>query len=153
MRAASYARPPRADHTVVLETPDEPLWYDGEETELRQVLWSLATNGLRAMPTGGELTMGVRLDREKAREELVFFVRDCGCGIPHDELEQMFQPFHGSFRKGTGLGLAIAHRIVTDYNGRIDVSSTVGEGTTFTVHLPLPPAQGETRALPPGRTA
>jgi two-component system sensor histidine kinase FlrB len=48
----------------------------------------------------------------------------------------LFQPFHGTFAKGSGLGLAIVHRIVTDYNGEIRVSSQPGEGTTFTVCLP-----------------
>jgi two-component system sensor histidine kinase PilS (NtrC family) len=145
----------REDHSVAIVTSDEPLWYDGDETELRQVLWSLGTNGLRAMPTGGELTMGVRIEGDLHRAELVFFVRDHGCGIPHDELEHVFQPFRSSFRKGTGLGLAIVHRIVTDYGGRIQVSSTVGAGTTISVHLPSPPAadQDAARLLPPGRTA
>ena len=52
----------------------------------------------------------------------------------------MFQPFRGAFGRGTGLGLAIVHRIVTDYNGRIDVQSRVGHGTTITVRFPVPAA-------------
>ena len=48
-------------------------------------------------------------------------VEDEGVGIPPDELDAIFQPFHGTFGKGTGLGLAIVHRIVTDYGGDIDV--------------------------------
>jgi two-component system sensor histidine kinase AtoS len=59
-----------------------------------------------------------------------------------EELEVIFQPFRGKFGKGTGLGLAIVHRIVTDYGGRIDVQSRVGEGTTFTIRFPgLEPSQ------------
>ena len=64
-------------------------------------------------------------------------VRDEGCGIPAEELDSIFQPFRSSFDKGTGLGLAIVHRIVTDYNGVIQVSSTVGQGTTVSVRLPI----------------
>jgi two-component system sensor histidine kinase PilS (NtrC family) len=146
----------REDHTVLVEIPDEALWYEGDETELRQVLWSLGTNGLRAMPVGGELTMAAWLDsKEGGAGELVISVRDRGCGIPRDQLDDVFQPFHGTFRKGTGLGLAIVHRIVSDYGGRIHVSSTVGEGTTISARLPLPPASSRpaSRELPPGRTA
>jgi len=145
----------REDHAIEIDAPDEPLWYDGDETELRQVLWSLGTNGLRAMPSGGALMMRVRLEAHAADRELVLSVRDHGCGIPPEQLDDVFQPFHSSFRKGTGLGLAIVHRIVTDYGGRIEVSSTVGAGTTVSVRLPLKPAAAEPtrRALPPGRIA
>jgi len=64
-------------------------------------------------------------------------VRDQGTGIPADEVDAIFHPFRGSFGRGTGLGLAIVHRIVTDYNGRIDVASTVGQGTTITATFPV----------------
>jgi signal transduction histidine kinase len=63
-----------------------------------------------------------------------------GVGIPADELDNLFQPFRGSFGKGSGLGLAIVHRIVSDYNATIDVQSEPGRGTTFTVIFP-PAAQ------------
>ena len=61
---------------------------------------------------------------------------DEGVGIPAEELDALFQPFHGRFAKGSGLGLAIVHRIVTDYNGEIQVSSQPGAGTTVSVRLP-----------------
>ena len=63
-------------------------------------------------------------------------VQDEGVGIPPEELDGLFQPFHGSFAKGSGLGLAIVHRIVSDYNGEIRVSSQPGAGTTVSVRLP-----------------
>ena len=63
-------------------------------------------------------------------------VHDEGIGIPPEELDGLFQPFHGTFAKGSGLGLAIVHRIVTDYNGEIQVSSQPGAGTTVSVRLP-----------------
>ena len=61
---------------------------------------------------------------------MVLTVQDEGIGIPAEELDSLFQPFHGSFAKGSGLGLAIVHRIVSDYNGEIQVSSQPGAGTT-----------------------
>src|SRR5207247_4595870 len=66
----------------------------------------------------------------------IFTVRDEGVGIPSEELDGLFQPFHGRFAKGSGLGLAIVHRIVTDYNGEIQVSSQPEHGTTVSVRLP-----------------
>jgi signal transduction histidine kinase len=68
---------------------------------------------------------------------MLLTVQDQGRGIPAEDLDVIFQPFHSSFEKGTGLGLAIVHRIVTDYNGAINVSSRVGAGTVVTVRLPI----------------
>jgi two-component system sporulation sensor kinase A len=78
----------------------------------------------------------------------VLSVQDQGCGIPADQLDEIFQPFRSSFQRGTGLGLAIVHRIVTDYNGSIQVSSTVGVGTTVRARLPLHPAASEALPVP-----
>ena len=66
---------------------------------------------------------------------LVLEVEDEGVGIPAEELDGIFQPFHGTFAHGSGLGLAIVHRIVTDYGGEIQVTSSVGKGTKFCVRL------------------
>ena len=73
---------------------------------------------------------------ESASAGVVLTVRDEGIGIEPEELDALFQPFHGSFAKGSGLGLAIVHRIVSDYNGEIRVSSQPGAGTTVSVRLP-----------------
>jgi two-component system sensor histidine kinase PilS (NtrC family) len=124
-------------HSVRLAAADGEVPFEGDESQVRQILWNLATNGLRAMPHGGELTLGAHLERTP--DGLTFAVLDVtdhGVGMTPEELEGIFQPFRGTFGKGTGLGLAIVHRIVTDYGGRIDVHSRSGEGTTFTVRFP-----------------
>ena len=123
----------REGHVVDVEAPDGPVWYEADENQIRQIIWNLATNGLRAMTSSGRLLLGVAVETH----EIVLSVTDQGCGIPPDELDGIFQPFKSSFEKGTGLGLAIVHRIVTDYNGAVQVSSTVGEGTTVRVKLPV----------------
>src|SRR4029453_13215930 len=94
--------------------------FEADESQVRQILWNLATNGLRAMPHGGELTLGARPERPPDRLTFaVLDVADHGVGMTPEELEGIFQPFRGTFGKGTGLGLAIVHRIATDYGGRI----------------------------------
>ena len=130
----------RDDHEIAVEVPAEPVWYEADEHQIRQITWNLATNGLRAMPGGGRLVIAAGPDphaREPGDVELT--VRDRGCGIPADQLEAIFQPFRSSFDRGTGLGLAVVHRIVTDYTGSVQISSTVGAGTTVRVRLPYRP--------------
>lgn len=127
----------RAGHVIDVEV-SEPVFYEADENQIRQIIWNLATNGLRAMPGGGRLVLSARRETtDEAHADLVLGVQDEGCGIPAEDLDGIFQPFRSSFEKGTGLGLAIVHRIVTDYGGVIQVSSTVGAGTTVRVRLPM----------------
>jgi two-component system, NtrC family, sensor histidine kinase PilS len=131
----------REGHRVDVDVPNEPVWYEADENQLRQIIWNLATNGLRAMAGGGTLRLAIATEARRGSEgDVVLTVRDEGRGIPADELEGIFQPFRSSFDKGTGLGLAIVHRIVTDYGGTIHVSSTPGAGTTMRVRMPVRPA-------------
>jgi two-component system, NtrC family, sensor histidine kinase PilS len=124
----------RDDHLIDLDVPGSELWFEADENQIKQIVWNLATNGLRAMPDGGRLKLAGTF--EQASDSLVITVQDAGIGIEPEELDALFQPFHGSFAKGSGLGLAIVHRIVTDYNGEIQVSSRRGEGTAVSVRLP-----------------
>jgi two-component system sensor histidine kinase PilS (NtrC family) len=124
-------------HTVRLTAAETEVPFEGDESQVRQILWNLATNALRAMPQGGELTLAARFETSgDGAPEAILQVVDSGVGMAPDELESIFQPFRGKFGKGTGLGLAIVHRIVTDHGGRIEVQSRQGEGTTFTVRFP-----------------
>ena len=139
----------REGHRIDLEVPDEPVWYEADENQVKQIVWNLATNGLRAMPGGGRLQIAVRVESEtNGVPELVLCVEDEGRGIPADEIDSVFQPFRSTFERGTGLGLAIVHRIVTDYNGAIQVSSTVDVGTAVRVRLPLRGAEVQAPAAP-----
>jgi two-component system sensor histidine kinase PilS (NtrC family) len=127
----------RDTHRVYVDVPDQPVWYEADETQVRQIVWNLATNGLRAMKDGGRLHLSIRERRDAGGpSDVVLAVQDEGCGIPADEIDAVFQPFRSTFERGTGLGLATVHRIVTDYNGTIQVSSAVGVGTTMQVRLP-----------------
>jgi two-component system sensor histidine kinase PilS (NtrC family) len=124
----------RDDHVIDVAVPETELWFEADENQIKQIVWNLATNGIRAMPEGGRLKLLGGFETPSA--SLVITVQDEGIGIAPEELDGLFQPFHGSFAKGSGLGLAIVHRIVTDYNGEIQVSSRRGEGTAVSVRLP-----------------
>jgi len=123
-----------AAHAVAVDVPAAPVWCEADEGQLRQVVWNLATNGLRAMPDGGRLSLGARAEHAGASAVLV--VSDEGVGIPEAELDAIFQPFHGAFERGTGLGMAIVHRIVSDYGGEVRVTSKPGAGTSVEVRVP-----------------
>jgi two-component system sensor histidine kinase PilS (NtrC family) len=126
----------QAHHTIAVDVPANPVWCEADENQIRQVIWNLATNGLRAMAQGGRLLLTASTAKDGSGATLLT-VQDQGCGIPPEDVDLIFQPFHSSFEKGSGLGLAIVHRIVTDYGGAINVSSTVGQGTIVTVRLPI----------------
>jgi signal transduction histidine kinase len=101
--------------------------------QMTQVLWNIALNGVEAMQGPG------RLDIAVARRGAVvaIAVTDTGGGMPVEEHRRVFEPFYSRKRSGTGLGLTIARRIVATHGGRIDVESTPGQGSRFTVVLPI----------------
>ena len=104
--------------------------------ELEQVFFNLCSNALDAMPQGGTLTIVSQVVQDHLVEVQV---RDTGTGIPQTRLPRIFEPFYTTKEpgKGTGLGLAICWRIIDEAGGTIDVSSEVGQGTTFSLRLPL----------------
>jgi signal transduction histidine kinase len=137
-------------HQIEVDVPEDPVWYVADENQIRQVVWNLATNGVRAMPNGGTLRLSVASHEEDAPSsgEVVIGVEDQGVGIAAEELDGIFQPFRGAFERGTGLGLSIVHRIVSDYGGEVKVTSQRGKGTRVDVRLPLEtPTPAEVRPL------
>jgi two-component system sensor histidine kinase PilS (NtrC family) len=127
-------------HDIVMDLPERDVVCDGDEAQLRQVVWNLASNALRAMPDGGTLTLALTLEPQPGRgDRAVLSVADTGVGMSKDQQESLFQPFSGGFARGVGLGLAIAHRIVADHGGTIAVRSVAGQGTSVTVALPAAP--------------
>jgi signal transduction histidine kinase len=115
-----------------------PLFGDPEL--LRNCLFNFITNAAQAMPDGGTITLGARYDAASDHFRLTF--ADQGMGIAEDELEKIFQPYFTTKEAGIGLGLAITERIIKEHGGRIQVTSTPGTGTTFTVLLPGPATAG-----------
>ncbi|MGB2717590.1 MAG: ATP-binding protein [Vicinamibacterales bacterium] len=122
-------------HSIAVTVPQASVTFQADEGQIRQIVWNLATNGLRAMPSGGCLTLAVSCDSDGSHVAIA--VSDEGVGIAPEELDGIFQPFRGAFSRGTGLGLSIVHRIVSDYGGEIGVTSTKGKGTTVRVQFPV----------------
>ncbi|HEX9045567.1 MAG TPA: ATP-binding protein [Verrucomicrobiae bacterium] len=104
-----------------------------DATQLQQVLVNLVKNASQAMSTGGTLT----LQTGETSDGVWVSVADTGGGIPQEQINRIFEPFYTTKKKGTGLGLMIVQRIVRAHNGRIDLESHVGRGTTFRIWLPL----------------
>ncbi|MFY0572516.1 MASE1 domain-containing protein [Archangium lansingense] len=101
-------------------------------------LCNLITNALQAMPQGG--TLRVKLGPGQARRDTpqaIISITDSGAGIAPEVMARLFEPFYTTKASGTGLGLAIVRRIVEAHHGKVEVHTTQGQGTTFTVHLPL----------------
>lgn len=140
-----------ASHDVVVDTPEASLVIEADDGQMRQVIWNLATNGLRAMPDGGRLLLRAGADTSDDDDRTaVVEVADEGVGIDASQLDSLFQPFRGSFARGSGLGLAIVHRIVSDHNGEVRVESEVGHGTRVLVRLPAMAARFAARQLAGG---
>jgi signal transduction histidine kinase len=112
--------------------PSVPL-FAFDPDQLTQVLWNIALNGVDAMEGRGHLSLEV----VRQNGELLIAVSDTGPGIPLEEQRRIFQPFFSKRPGGTGLGLAIARRIVSAHGGRIELESSPGQGSRFTICLPL----------------
>jgi two-component system sensor histidine kinase PilS (NtrC family) len=124
-----------ASHAITVDVPPQPVMYRADEAQIRQIVWNLATNGLRAMPKGGRLRLAVRAPADD-NGQVVVAVGDDGVGIAPEDMDAIFHPFRGGFTGGTGLGLSIVHRIASDYGGEVRVASEKGKGTTVEVALP-----------------
>ena len=134
----------------------------GDPTQVHQVVMNLATNAAQAMTHGGTLRVSLHAQRlEGPRvattgrvgpgEVLVLTVTDNGVGIAVDIIERIFDPFFTTkdVGVGTGLGLSLVHGIVSDVGGAVDVLSTPGAGSTFTVYLPRSGDVAPDTAAPP----
>jgi signal transduction histidine kinase len=138
-RVVEEWRPTAAQHTLLLEEPQEPLIVEGDELRLEQVLQCLLGNAIKYSPAGGEVRVAVSRSGDRA------FVRvsDQGIGIPAAAQGELFRRFYRAENadaqglSGLGIGLYVAREILELHAGRIAVESVEGQGSTFTMELPL----------------
>ena len=124
------------------EMDAHPCRVDPEKVE--KIVGNLVSNALKHTPEGGTVTVRLAVEGG-APPETVLHVTDTGPGVPPDRQDEIFERFvragdGASGEDGTGLGLALAREYAELHDGTIEVASTLGEGSTFTVRLPLPPA-------------
>jgi two-component system NtrC family sensor kinase len=126
-----------------IEVPGSLPPVSGDAVQLQQAVIALGTNALDAMPEGGVLAISAR----DAGPQILVEISDTGVGIPPENIPKIFEPFFTTKEvgRGTGLGLAVCYGILTEHGGSLDVQSTVGAGTTFTITLPTANQNGETR--------
>ncbi len=139
-------------YTIVRDFPDTVPAISADGDQLRQVVWNVAFNAIKAMPDGGLITFRVRVEEvlpaeagdaagvidspAVARRWVVVTVEDTGCGMDKEQMAHIFEPFVSYRDDGTGLGLSIVHQIVRLHRGHIRIRSRVGEGTAFAIFFP-----------------
>jgi two-component system sensor histidine kinase PilS (NtrC family) len=117
--------------TTVLQA-QPGIWVDMNPAHLRQVLWNLLINAAEAIDGHGQIR--IELAGAKGQQANLKII-DSGVGMSPETLASIFDPFFTTKVNGTGLGLSIVHRILEAYNCRLDVGSTSGQGTTFSLHF------------------
>jgi two-component system sensor histidine kinase PilS (NtrC family) len=120
-------------HVIELDIKPHPATVTADERQLRQAFFNLARNAIQAMPRGGTM----RVQAQPEEDSYVIRWSDQGIGMQPQQIQEIFQPFRAFRRGGTGLGLSVVYSIVSDHNGTIAVASAPGEGSTFTLRLPL----------------
>lgn len=115
----------------------EVLLVQGNESKLHQVCMNLLSNAIHAVSK--QSNPAIEINTEQVREELVLTIKDNGYGINEEDLSKISDPFFTTKNpgEGTGLGLFIAHNFIDEHNGRLGVKSIIGNGATFTLHLPF----------------
>ena len=106
-------------------------WAIADGDKLKQVFWNFCENAVRAMKTGGKLTVAI----ESLADDWQVAFTDTGAGMTPQQTEKVFEPFQSNFEGGTGLGLAIVYQIVQAHEGKVWARSRPGQGTTFVLRL------------------
>jgi len=119
--------------TIEKDYKDTEINMIGDVNRLRHAFVNIMSNGCQAMREGGILKVDVVCDRKNVK----VVISDTGVGIDPDDIDRIFEPFYTTKEKGMGLGLAISKRAIEENGGEIKVESRVGEGTRFTIILPL----------------
>ncbi len=108
-----------------------------DRSQMKQVIWNLLTNAAEAVNEGGRIEIETTAEVKDGGGTARIVVRDDGCGIPPEIVEKIFDPFYTTKERGTGLGLSIVYNILEAHGASLDVTSRQGEGSTFTIVIPL----------------
>jgi len=131
---------PRGETRIELDVPESLPAIQGDHHQLCQVVSNLLINALEALGGQGAVRIDARMrpsDQEESPPEVELVIADDGPGIPAEIADRVFNPFFTTKPQGSGLGLAIVRKIVDAHDGRIDVTTSEGQGTAFRVNLPV----------------
>jgi signal transduction histidine kinase len=117
------------------EPPEEPIYFPIHPARFQQLVMNLCLNACHAMPFGGNLSILLSRTTDK---KIILEIADSGTGIKGEDLKKIFEPLFTTKKqgKGTGLGLFVVKQVVDEHNGRIEVRSEPGKGTTFVIRFP-----------------
>lgn len=149
VRDSFRSDPANADIDVQFGT-EGPVEAPADPSQITQVVWNLMRNASDAMEGSGHIWLDVR----RRGDQAIIKIQDDGPGIPREHLDRIFDPFFTTKESGTGFGLSVVHRIVDDHGGTMRVDSRLGQGTTFTISLPMSNFAGDSMtsgvfSLPP----
>lgn len=140
-RLVALVQVEQEDHELVLEGAEQPLVGTWDARRLERALDNLLSNAVKYSPVGSRVTLRLQRDEDEWGAWAVITVQDAGIGIPREEQERVFERFvRGSNVgqvRGTGLGLATVRYVVEQHGGTVRVESQVGQGSRFTIRLPL----------------
>ncbi|HEY3109853.1 MAG TPA: HAMP domain-containing sensor histidine kinase, partial [Chloroflexota bacterium] len=147
-QAASEHRQTSEAHDISVETDGAELVGNWDRGRIERVIDNLLGNAVKYSPDGGPVLVTLRRERDDRDDWAVIAVRDRGIGIPAGELDRIFERFGRGSNvpepiNGSGIGLTSVRQIVEQHGGAIAVASRVGEGSTFTVRLPLGDGSGQ----------
>lgn len=125
----------RNDIEILTNIQEDDMEIVIDPDKIKQAFWNLLINAFQAMPDGGKLRIEARKVISHNRMEIIF--EDNGEGIKKEDIGKIFYPFFTTKYRGSGLGLAVVQKVVDEHKGNIEVRSSVGAGSCFTVSLPL----------------
>ena len=122
---------------IEFDPPEDPITIPIDAAQIEDAVLNLIINAIDAIHGNGEVNIQVGQTDTEFENEAIVIVSDNGRGISEDDLVKVFNPFFTTRAGGTGLGLPAVRRIVRAHGGRVEVQSTLGQGATFTIHLPV----------------
>lgn len=128
----SFLRSKNRDSIEIEINNGKGIYVMADSYRLKQAFWNLLQNSIEAMPKGGK----IKIESHFRGDEIIIKFSDSGCGIDEEIINRIFEPFFTTKKVGTGLGLAIVQKVIEGYNGKLNVLSSVNNGTTFVISFP-----------------
>ena len=137
MEQALQRYPVPASVSLSVDIPKDLPAVQVDPSQITQVVGNLVINACQAMEQGGELKISARIFVNEDKPQVQIGLKDTGAGILPENMSKLFEPLFTTKAKGIGLGLAICKTLVEGNEGHIEVQSTPGQGSEFTIYLPI----------------